>query len=186
MQPTPVFLPGESQGWGSPVSCRLQGRKELDTTEVTQQQQQQSSRKSPNLVLLGECVISSVLSHHSKNLRQWTSVTAWLQFSFIWQAKENTSSKCEGRPTQKNIEAQSWLLFLYVVFFLLLLLLLSLFFLPPPEPALCKLVSQEGCMFHLKFSLWSSDLPLFHFHGLVPPLSFSHCHFGFLFPIPTT
>ena len=117
MQPTPVFLPGESQGWGSPVSCRLQGRKELDTTEVTQQQQQQSSRKSPNLVLLGECVISSVLSHHSKNLRQWTSVTAWLQFSFIWQAKENTSSKCEGRPTQKNIEAQSWLLFLYVVFF---------------------------------------------------------------------
>ena len=22
-QPTPVFLPGESQGWGSPVGCRL-------------------------------------------------------------------------------------------------------------------------------------------------------------------
>ena len=25
-QPTPVFLPGESQGWGSLVGCRLQGR----------------------------------------------------------------------------------------------------------------------------------------------------------------
>ena len=25
-QPTPVFLPGESQGWGSLVSCRLWGR----------------------------------------------------------------------------------------------------------------------------------------------------------------
>ena len=25
-QPTPVFLPGESQGWGSLVSCRLRGR----------------------------------------------------------------------------------------------------------------------------------------------------------------
>ena len=25
-QPTPVFLPGESQGWGTLVSCRLRGR----------------------------------------------------------------------------------------------------------------------------------------------------------------
>ena len=34
-QPTPVFLPGESQGWGSLVCCRLWGRTELDTTEAT-------------------------------------------------------------------------------------------------------------------------------------------------------
>ena len=34
-QPTPVFLPGESQGLGSLVGCRLWGRTELDTTEVT-------------------------------------------------------------------------------------------------------------------------------------------------------
>ena len=34
-QPTPVFLPGESQGQGSPVGCRLWGRTESDTTEVT-------------------------------------------------------------------------------------------------------------------------------------------------------
>ena len=39
-QPTPVFLPGESQGWGSLVGCRLWGRTELDMTDVTQQQQQ--------------------------------------------------------------------------------------------------------------------------------------------------
>ena len=26
-QPTPVFLPGESQGWGSLVGCRLWGRR---------------------------------------------------------------------------------------------------------------------------------------------------------------
>ena len=39
-QPTPGFLPGESQGRGSLVGCRLWGRTELDTTEVTQQQQQ--------------------------------------------------------------------------------------------------------------------------------------------------
>ena len=34
-QPTPVFLPGESQGRGSLVGCCLWGRTELDTTEVT-------------------------------------------------------------------------------------------------------------------------------------------------------
>ena len=34
-QPTPVFLPGESQGWGSLVGCRLWGHTELNTTEVT-------------------------------------------------------------------------------------------------------------------------------------------------------
>ena len=32
-QPTPVFLPGESQGWGSLVGCRLWGHT-ADTTEV--------------------------------------------------------------------------------------------------------------------------------------------------------
>ena len=30
-----VFLPGESQGWGSLVGCRLRGRTESDTTDVT-------------------------------------------------------------------------------------------------------------------------------------------------------
>ena len=34
-QPTPVFLLGESQGWGSLVGCHLWGRTELDMTEGT-------------------------------------------------------------------------------------------------------------------------------------------------------
>ena len=34
-QPTPAFLPGESQGRGSLVGCRLWGRTESDTTEAT-------------------------------------------------------------------------------------------------------------------------------------------------------
>ena len=38
-QPTPVFLPGESQRRGSLVGCRLWGHTESDMTEVTQQQQ---------------------------------------------------------------------------------------------------------------------------------------------------
>ena len=39
-QPTPVFVPGESQRQGSLVGCHLWGHTELDTTEVMQQQQQ--------------------------------------------------------------------------------------------------------------------------------------------------
>ena len=34
-QPTPVFLPGDSQGRGSLVGCHLWGRTESDTTKAT-------------------------------------------------------------------------------------------------------------------------------------------------------
>ena len=43
-QPTPVFLPGESQGQRSLVGCHLWGRTESDTTEATYQQQQQHAK----------------------------------------------------------------------------------------------------------------------------------------------
>ena len=33
-RPTPVFLPRETQGWGSLVGCHLWGHIESDTTEV--------------------------------------------------------------------------------------------------------------------------------------------------------
>ena len=45
---TPVFLPGESQAWGSLVRCHLWGRTESDTTEATQQQQQQQQQQQCN------------------------------------------------------------------------------------------------------------------------------------------
>ena len=34
-QPTPVFLPGESQRWQGLVGCHLWGRTESDTTEAS-------------------------------------------------------------------------------------------------------------------------------------------------------
>ena len=55
-QPTPVFLPGESQGQRSLVGCRLWGRTESDTTEATLQQQQH------NLILYHLFSLSSKLS----------------------------------------------------------------------------------------------------------------------------
>ena len=60
-QPTPVFLPGESQGRGSLVACRLWGRTESDTTEATQQQQQTNRclpAQSPRVVWHLHCRFS--------------------------------------------------------------------------------------------------------------------------------
>ena len=49
-QPTPVFLPGESQGRQNVVGCCLWGRTESDTTEATYQQQQQQQRLNSHFV----------------------------------------------------------------------------------------------------------------------------------------
>ena len=51
-QPTPVFLPGESGGWGSLVGSCLCGRTESDMTEATQQQQHTHSTFSPDSSLI--------------------------------------------------------------------------------------------------------------------------------------
>ena len=61
-------------------------------------------------------------------------------------------------------------------------------FMSPQAPGLpCgNRASQECCLFSLKSSLWSSDLPLFYFCVLFSSLSFSHRHSGLLFPILTT
>ena len=49
-QPIAVFLPGESQGQGNLVGCRLWGRTESDMTEATQQQQQQQQQQVKNVM----------------------------------------------------------------------------------------------------------------------------------------
>ena len=68
-QPTPVFLPGESQGRQSLVGCCLWDCTESDTTEVTQQQQQQC--RKPRFRFLGwEDPLEKEMATHS-------SILAW-------------------------------------------------------------------------------------------------------------
>ena len=119
----------------------------------------------------GECVISSVLTHCSKDLKWQTSVTAQLQLSFIWPAKESTPSRPEGGPTPKE-RPQSTLASPFIRFVS-----------SPLSLPYANWASQEGCLFHLRFSLQSSDFLLFHFHGLFLSLTFSHHRFRLLFPI---
>ena len=68
-QPTPVFLPGESQGQGSLVGCRLWGHTESDTTEATWWQQQHYS------ALL---ICSIFLLYHSKHASHVSRLWAFL------------------------------------------------------------------------------------------------------------
>ena len=60
-QPTPGFLPGESQGQGSLVGCHLWDCTESDMTEVTWQQQQQQHGM---LLLIYAFYTTTYLSHH--------------------------------------------------------------------------------------------------------------------------
>ena len=89
----------------------------------------------------GEYVISSVLSHHSKNWKWWMDqcYSSVLQLNCIWNTKENTSLRHERRLTQKKRREEReteglnfWLFFLCI-------------FSPHPELTLCKLGA------HLRF-----------------------------------
>ena len=131
-----------------------------------------------------ECIISSVLSRHNKNLKRRMDqcYSSWmgqwvLQLSFIYKVKGNTSSRCEGMLTQKTQREERPGPILAPFF--------KMFF-PPPGLPYVNWASQERCLFYLRSSLQSLDLPLFYLCGLFPSLPFSLGHFGLLFPILTT
>ena len=107
-QPTPVFLPGESQGWGSLVGCHLWGRKESDTTEATQQQQNvpklhslpefTSRYQSQRLALLARILLhsptSSLLPHLLQNCsHKALLLISWYKASYINLAPSRWKSK---------------------------------------------------------------------------------------------
>ena len=74
------------------------------------------------------------------------------------KAKENTSLRLEGGTTQKmRRDPPSSILAPLICFFLL-----------PLSLPYVNWASQEGCLLHPRFSLWSSHLPLFYFHRLFP------------------
>ena len=85
-QPTPVFLPVESQGRGSLVGCRLWGCTESDTTEATEQQQQQQS------LMNADCYTVSGLDGDSKAIMEFCSPC----ITGAWQ-RRNTWQKFNGQ-----------------------------------------------------------------------------------------
>ena len=97
-QPTPVFLPGEFQGRGSLVGCRLWGRKESDTTEWMNWTRlvttflPRSKRlliswlQSPSAVILEPPKIKSVTISTVCHLfaMKWWDWMPWPEFSEFW------------------------------------------------------------------------------------------------------
>ena len=83
-QPTPVFLPGESQGRGSLVSCHLWGRTESDPTEATwQQQQQQHIYVCPLCLCLYLCLVTKIIY---ANFFQIPHICINIQYLIFWFA----------------------------------------------------------------------------------------------------
>ena len=113
-------------------------------------------------------VISSVLSCRSKNLKQRTdkcyySSVLLLGYSSVLfgkQRKVHPRGMRVGQPkrsTEKR-ERVSILAPRFICFSFLL----------PLSLPYVNWASQEGCLFHLRFSLWSSDFLFFHLHRLFP------------------
>ena len=89
-QPTPVFLPGESQGWGSLVGCRLWGRtvghdwSDLAGRPVNRKHNSVSSFPSPNNFFM------TIPENAANSLFFWVYEMRSKQFSFT----EVTSGSC--------------------------------------------------------------------------------------------
>ena len=123
-QPTPVFLPGESQGQGNLVGCCLQGRTELDMTEATWQQQQQQQQQQQHLMYLeilqglalpfGKCCSRSIsfawvterssdgiLEAHVPGWQKYysfifTNLQLWLRFPPVVNINSGIGSSCDS------------------------------------------------------------------------------------------
>ena len=82
-QPTSVFLPGESQGRGSLVGCRLWGRTESDTTDTTKQQQQWLSfRKNWQNQLSGQNQTQDHVNSESLEMTLSQLIVWWTKVSW--------------------------------------------------------------------------------------------------------
>ena len=124
-----------------------------------------------NKDLVGECVISTVLSHGSKNLkRQMEQCYSSVLFRKQRKTHPRGVRACwSKREEKRGLSSSIWAP-----------LIICLFLLPLGLPYV-NWASQED----LRSSLRSLDLP-FYFCRLFPSLSFSHLHSGLLFPILTS
>ena len=144
---------------------------------------------------MGEFVISSVLSHCNKNLKwqvdqhynpwidrielqpsDWPALQLRVTAQFYSESKGKYIFKIWGKADPKDGERWEVSYPNFFSFFLLVFLL-------PLNLPYVNWAGQEACLFYLRFSIRSSGLPLFSFHGLFPSLSFSHHHSELSLPI---
>ena len=100
-QPTPVFLPGESQGQGSLVGCSLWGRTESDTTERLHFHFLLSCIGEGNGSLL-QC---SCLENPRDGGAQWAAVygVSQSQTRLKWLSSSSSSSSMQGMVSSTEV-----------------------------------------------------------------------------------
>ena len=130
---------------------------------------------------VGEFVISSVLSHHSKHLKQQmdqcsSSVLFRKQRRIhppdvkAGRLKRYEGKRCPSTPPPLLPPLNFGPSF-YMIFS------------PPPILSYVNWASQEGCLFYLRSHSGPWTFLCSVFCGLFPSFSFSHRHSGLLFPI---
>ena len=119
-QPTPVFLPGESQGWGSLMGCHLWGHTESDMTEAAFHIYVQIYIHIPSIFFIHSCVNghlgcfyhgipSSLITSRQIDGKKWKQ---W-QILFSWAPKITVDVDCShdikrhfllGRRAMTNLD----------------------------------------------------------------------------------
>ena len=79
-QPTPVFLPGESQGLENLVGCRLWGHAKSNTTKATQQQQQHRPHIPGSYAIL---FFTASDFNFTTRYNHWVSFPHWLSLFIL-------------------------------------------------------------------------------------------------------
>ena len=130
-----------------------------------------SKKKKVSIIMSGECVISSALSRHNKNLK-WrtsvsalgrTSITAPCNSSILFRKQRKIHPEAWGHADKKTLTKERDLQSFGSSFYT--------FFLLPLGLPYVNWASHECCLFYLRSSLQSSDLPLFYFLRLSPSWS---------------
>ena len=147
--------------------------KYLDILLQVENRQLLKEKNKSAIKLLGERVISSVLSHHSKNLKWRTSVT--VGYSSVLFSKQRIVHPRGMRWANPKGKASICLGFLVLYICSLL-----------PEPALYKLGWPRRGHVCFTWNFHFNPHICFIFAGFSLSLSFSYHHFGHLFPILTT
>ena len=110
-QPTPVFLPGESQGRGSLTGCRLWGRTESDTTEVTyhirisgRAERRYFSPKDQKKWLLFKCEVSNAKLQDHEISRKYDTTKRSQESSDNWTQRQGqmVTLQCTRQIIQKS------------------------------------------------------------------------------------
>ena len=107
-QPTPVFLPGDSQGRGSLVGCLLWGHTKPDTTEATSQQHSKCFIFVKSVHLISVIMVLPKLGHLQKDIQSkstWKKKMSCVPQSFgeIWSPSPCYSAELNRRdlPLEK-------------------------------------------------------------------------------------